>query len=83
MAPGYTGGSMRKEEKEALEFMDLANKLEMEAAVKKARAISLRFLTNNGKNKVMVRKMAKLMEDPEALDLYNALVMACATKETK
>ena len=40
---------------------------------KKVRAKAIRDLTNNGKNRTMVRKLENLMENPETLAILNAL----------
>jgi len=43
---------------------------------KKIRAKAIKDLTNNGKNRTMLRKIESLMKDEEALMMLNALFMA-------
>jgi hypothetical protein len=46
------------------------------AKVLKARGKMIQSHTNNGKNKKAVYDMNKLMADPEALNMLNALAMS-------
>ena len=45
---------------------------------KKLRGEEIKKLTNNGKNRTMVKKIERLMADEETLKIMNALFAACA-----
>lgn len=51
--------------------------------VKKARAESIKLLTNNGKNRIMVNKLEQMMKDRETLEILNALFLATSGEKAK
>ncbi len=50
---------------------------------KAVRAQKIKELTSNGKNRRMVRRIEKLMEDPETCAMMNALFAATSGKKGK
>jgi hypothetical protein len=50
---------------------------------KAVRAQKIKELTNNGKNRTMVRNLDNLMRDPETLAILNALFASTQQKEEK
>ena len=51
-------------------------KAEMEYEFKKARAQAIKTLTNNGKNRKLVRDIERLLADDETRGMMNALFAA-------